>query len=348
MMTLHDLKRLGLALATGLTLITVTGHADELHSGNAINFIIGGNPGGGYDIYARTLGRHLARHLPNNPEIVPMNMPGAGSAKAASYLYSISPKDGSEIGAIYPGAVMEPLLGKYHGLSYDPSKFQYLGTLDSGTRVCMTYKTSMTKTYADAQRRKTILGASQAGGSTRDYAYMLNKLTGTKFDIVSGYKGSVDILLAMERGEIEGMCGYDWSSLKAQRPEWIRDKKVNILLQVGVNPEPTLTKVAVPTLWNFTNNPEDRKVAELIVSQQLFGRPYLAPPGTPANRVQSLRDAFSATVKDQAFLSDAKNSRIDIAPLSGEQVQTVIEGLFMSPRHIIERAGEVTNPPSGT
>ena len=347
-MHFHDLKPFSLALAAGLALITVTGHADESYSGKTINFIIGGNPGGGYDIYARTLGRHLGRHLPGSPDIVPMNMPGAGSAKAASYLYSISPKDGTEIGAVYPGAVMEPLLGKYHSLSYDPSKFQYLGTLDSGTRVCITYKTSMTKTYADAQTRKTVLGASQAGGSTRDYAYMLNKLTGTKFDIVSGYKGSVDILLAMERGEIEGMCGYDWSSLKAQRPEWIWDKRVNILLQVGIDPEPALTKLGVPTLWNFLHNPEDRKVAELIVSQQLFGRPYLAPPGTPLDRVKILRAAFSATVKDQAFLADAKMSHIDIAPLSGERVQTVIEGLFASPRHIIDRAGEVTSPPTQT
>jgi tripartite-type tricarboxylate transporter receptor subunit TctC len=348
MMHFHDLKRFGMALAVGLTLITATGHADEFYAGKTINLIIGGNPGGGYDIYARTLGRHLASHLPGSPDIVPMNMPGAGSAKAASYLYTISPKDGSEIGAIYPGAVMDPLLGKYHSLSYDPSKFQYLGTLDSGSRVCITYNTSMTKTYEDAQNRKTVLGASQAGGSTRDYAYMLNKLTGTKFDIVSGYKGSVDILLAMERGEIEGMCGYDWSSLKSQRPDWIRDKKVNILLQVGINPEPTLTEQGVPTLWKFIHSPEDRKVAELIVSQQLFGRPYLAPPGTPADRVKALRDAFSATVKDQAFLADAKTTHVDIAPLSGERIQAVIEGLFASPRPIIERAAKVTSPATGT
>jgi tripartite-type tricarboxylate transporter receptor subunit TctC len=318
--------------------------AEDFYAGKTIKFIIGSNPGGGYDIYARTLAEHLVRHLPGNPEIVPMNMPGAGSAKAASYMATIAAKDGSEIGAIFPGAVMEPLLEAKTKFSYDPSTFQYLGTLDNSTRLCLTYQTSKTRTFGDAQKRKTVVGASQAGGSTRDYAYMLNNLAGAKFDIVSGYKGSVDILIALERGEVEGLCGYDWSSLRAQRPDWVRDHKVNYLLQVGAEPEASLTRMGVPSIWKFITDPKDRQVAQLIVSQQMFGRPYLAPAGTPPDRVATLRRAFAATIKDAEFLADAKKTRIDIEPLPGEQVQQVVEKLFASPRSVIERAAQVTRP----
>ncbi len=318
--------------------------AEDFYAGKTIKLLIGGNPGGGYDIYARTLARHLVRHLPGNPEIVPMNMPGAGSAKAASYMATIAPKDGTEIGAIFPGAVMEPLLGSKTKFSYDPSKFQFLGTLANSTRMCVTFQTSKTKTFADAQKRKTVLGASQAGGSTRDYAYMLNNLAGAKFDIVSGYKGSVDILIALERGEVEGLCGYDWSSLRTQRPNWVRDHKINYLLQASVEPDASLTKMGVPSIWKFITDPKDRRVAELIVSQQIFGRPYFVPAGTPPDRVATLRRAFAATIKDPEFLADAKKSRIDIEPLTGERVQQVVEKLFASPRNVVERAAEVTRP----
>jgi tripartite-type tricarboxylate transporter receptor subunit TctC len=317
--------------------------AEDFYAGKTIKFIIGSNPGGGYDIYARTLAEHLVRHLPGNPEIVPMNMPGAGSAKAASYMATIAAKDGTEIGAIFPGAVMEPLLESTK-FSYDPSTFQYLGTLDNSTRLCVTYQTSKTKTFGDAQKRKTVIGASQAGGSTRDYAYMLNNLAGAKFDIVSGYKGSVDILIALERGEVEGLCGYDWSSLRAQRPDWVRDHKVNYLLQVGAEPQVSLTRMGVPSIWKFITDPQDRQVAQLIVSQQMFGRPYLAPAGTPPDRVATLRRAFAATIKDPEFLADAKKTQIDIEPLPGEQVQQVVEKLFASPRSVVERAAQVTRP----
>jgi tripartite-type tricarboxylate transporter receptor subunit TctC len=318
---------------------------ESFYKDKTIDFIVGGNPGGGYDIYARTVARHLARFIPGNPDIVVKNMPGAGSAKAAAFLYSQGKKDGTNLGAVYPGAIMDPLLGE-HGdkAQYDPTKFQYIGTADNGTRMCITWHTSKTKTYEDAMQRKTVLGASQAGGSTRDYAYMQNKFTGTKFNVVSGYKGSVDILIAMERGEVEGMCGYDWSSLKSQRPDWIRDKKVNILAQIGVDPEPTLTKMGVPKLWQYIKNEDDRKVVELVVSQQIFGRPYFVPPGTPADRVSVLRNAFSATVKDKGFIEDAKKTRIDVEPLDGAKVQETVERLYATPKNIVEKAKQAIMP----
>jgi tripartite-type tricarboxylate transporter receptor subunit TctC len=216
--------------------------------------------------------------------------------------------------------------------------------LDNGTRLCLVNASSATKTFEDARKQKTVLGASQAGGSTRDYAYMLNNLAGTKFDIVSGYKGSAQILLAMQRGEVEGMCGYDWSSLKSARPEWIRDKKVNIVLQVGMDAEPTLSKMGVPQVWNYIADPKGRKAAELIVSQQIFNRPFVAPPGIPDDRLKALRDAFIATTNDSAFIKDASAARIDLQPLSGERVQKAVADLYASPPEIVQKAAEAMRP----
>jgi tripartite-type tricarboxylate transporter receptor subunit TctC len=318
--------------------------AEDFYAGKTIDFVVGSNPGGGYDIYARAIARYLNRYVPGKPNVVVKNLPGAGSAKAAAFMYAIAPKDGTTIGAIFPGAVMDPLLGDQVKAQYDPTKFQYLATADNSTRTCVIWHTSPTKTYADAMTRKTVLGASQAGGSTRDYGYMSNKLTGTKFDIVSGYKGSVDILLAMERGEVDGMCGYDWSSMRTQRPDWLRDRKVNIVLQVGLEPQGELTAMRVPELWKFIKNDEDRKVAELVVSQQIFGRPYFAPPETPSDRVEILRAGFAATMKDKDFLEEASRSRLDVEPLPGRAVQQAVEKIYATPSAIVERAKQVIKP----
>jgi tripartite-type tricarboxylate transporter receptor subunit TctC len=318
--------------------------AADFYAGKTIDLVVGASPGGGYDVYARTIARHINRHIPGKPDIVVKNMPGAGSAKAASFMFSLASKDGLVLGATFPGALMDPLLGERSRASYEPTKFLYVGTADHGVRICATFHTSKTKTFADALKQKTILGASQAGGSSRDYAYMLNKLAGAKFDVVSGYKGSIDIILAMERGEVDGMCGYDWSSIRTQRPEWLRDNKVNILVQIGMEASPDLDRLGVPSVWKYITAQEDRTVAELIVSQQLFGRPYFLPPGTPAARVNILREAFNATMKDEQFVTEATKLRLDIAPLPGERVQQVIEGLFASPKATVDKAKRAINP----
>jgi len=318
--------------------------AADFYAGKTIDFIIGSNPGGGYDIYARTIARHIVRHIPGHPAIVPKNLPGAGSAKATGFIYAVAPKDGTAIGAVFPGAIMEPLLGDRAKATYDPPKLQYVGTADNGTRICVTWHAAKTKTFEDARQRKTILGASQAGGSSRDYAYMHNKLNGTKFEIVSGYKGTVDILLAMERGEVEGLCGYDWTSLKTQRPDWLRDKKVNILVQVALEPEAALTQLGVPRIAKYVNNDDDKKALDLIITQQVFGRPYFLPPGTPTAQVKMLRDAFMKTMTDKEFLEDARKQRLDIDPLDGEKVQKIVEALYAAPAAIVDRAKLAVKP----
>lgn len=312
--------------------------AQDYYAGRTIEFIVGSDSGGGYDIYARTVARHLARHIPGNPTIVVKNMPGAGSTRAGIYISTVAPKDGGSIGALMPGAIIGPLLEDKPLIHFDPTKVNYIGTADSGVRVCVTFRNSKIKIFSDAQKQKTILGASAAGGATRDYAYLHNHTAGTKFEVVSGYKGTGDIALAMERGEVDGMCGQGWSSMKSQKPDWISSKTLNILVQVGLNPEKELTEMGVPEIWKFVNNEEDRRVAELVIGQQVFQRPYIVPPGTAAAQIGILRTAFDETVQDPHFLADAIKMKISITPLSGLQVQGIVAKLYATPRELVKRA----------
>jgi len=318
--------------------------AADFYAGKKVDFVIGSDAGGGYDIYARNIGKHLVRFLPGNPTIVLRNMPGAGSGTAAATLFRVSAKDGTVIGAIFPGVIVGPLLEDRAQNLFDPNKFEYLATADSGVRVCITGANSKVKTFEDAQKQKTVIGASAAGGSTRDYAAFHKNAAGAQFDIVSGYKGTADILLAMERGEVDGLCGLDWTSLKSQRPDWLRDKTDNILVQDGIETEHELDALGVPSIWKFIAKESDKAPVELIVSQQVFGRPYVAPPGVPAEQVKMLRDAFEAVMKDEAFLADAKQGRLDIAPLRGEKVQEVVAKLYAAPKDVVQRAKQLITP----
>src|SRR5436190_10107645 len=299
---------------------TAPASAADYYAGRTIEFIVGGDSGGGYDVYARAVARHLAGHIPGNPTIVVKNMPGAGSTRAGIYISTVAPRDGTSIAAMMPGAIIGPLLDDKPNLQFDPTKVIYIGTADSGVRVCTTFQNSKIKSFADAQKAKTIVGASAAGGATRDYAYLHNKTAGTKFEVVSGYQGTVDIALAMERGEVDGLCGWDWSSVKSQKSDWVRDKKLNVLVQVSLEPLAELTDLGVPPIWQFIPKEDDRRVAELVVSQQVFQRSYIAPPGTPAGPMDILRDAFDATMKDPAFLADAEKMKISITPQAGVKV----------------------------
>ncbi|HZS63545.1 MAG TPA: tripartite tricarboxylate transporter substrate-binding protein [Xanthobacteraceae bacterium] len=315
--------------------------AADFYAGKSIDFIIGADVGGGYDTYARVIGRHLGKHIPGNPQIVMKNLPGAGSGKAATYLSTTAPQDGTSIGALFPGAVVGPLLDPKFQKTFDPVKLQYLATADASTRVCVTYATSKIKMFEDALKEKMVLGASAAGGSSRDYANMLRKAAGAQISVVAGYKGSREIGLAMERGEVDGMCGFDWSSIRAQHADWLRDNKLHVLVQVGLESYPDLTKAGVPEVWKYIKNDADKKAVELIISQQVFGRPYVAPPATPAAQVKILRDAFTATFNDAEFLADAKTSKLDVNPLDGEKVQQVVEKVYASPPATVARAKEL-------
>jgi len=328
-------------LCCALLCATVPAFAADYYAGKTIEFTVGADVGGGFDIYARSIAKHLPRHIPGHPVIVVKNMPGAGSGKAATYIYAVAPKDGTAIGALMPGAVIGPLIEDGPKPQYDATKLVYLATADSVTRICTSYGNSRIQTFEDAQTQKGAMGASAAGGSSRDYANMVRKAAGAQFDVVGGYKGSAEMMLAIERGEVDGMCGWDWPSLKASKPDWIRDNKVHILAQFGLEPDPELTQRGVPPIWQFIKKEEDKKPVELVLSQQVFGRPYIAPPGTPAEAVKLLRDGFMATMADKEFLDEAQRAKLAVNPLDGGKVQEVVSRIYASPPAVVARAKEL-------
>jgi tripartite-type tricarboxylate transporter receptor subunit TctC len=318
--------------------------AQDYYASKTIDFVIGGNPGGGFDIYARALTRHLSRHIPGNPAIVAKNMPGAGSTKAGIHVSTVAAKDGLTIGAVTPGAVTGPLLDDKPASLFVPNKVLWLASANSSTRICAAYENSKIRRFDDMVKQKTVIGGGSHGDATHDYAHLLRNTTDAKINVIGGYKGTLDTTLAMERAEIDGMCGWDWSSAKSQKPDWIRDGKLRILLQIGSEPDDELTKLGVPPVWNYVRGDDNRRIVELIVSQQAFQRPYFVAGGTPTEYVSILRKAFDATMADPQFLADADKMRVDISPLPGATVQDLIQKFYATPKTIVERARRAIRP----
>jgi tripartite-type tricarboxylate transporter receptor subunit TctC len=331
-----------LAALTAVSLVPAS--AQDFFAGKSIDLLVGAPPGGGYDIYGRVVARHIGRHIPGNPNIVPKNMPGAGSARAAGFLSLQAPKDGTVIANIMPGAVIGPLLDPKVEKLFDPTAVMYIGNVNNGTRVCVSGANSKIKTFDDALKQKAVFGGVSSNDSTRDYGFMHRKTSGALWEMVTGYKGTPDLALAVERGEIDGFCGFDWASLKSQRPNWLKDKIVNVLLQDAIEPNDELTKLGVPHVMRYVKSDTTKKVVELILSQQVFHRSFIAPPGTAPAQLAILRRAFDATMKDPQFIADADKLRIDVAPLSGERVQEVVRNLYASPREVVDLARAAINP----
>lgn len=299
---------------------------------------IGAAAGGGYDFYGRMVSRHIGRHIAGNPTIVPSNMPAASSRALAAYMFTVAAKDGTEIGAISPNSILAPLIDANFRNRYDPRRFEYIGTADTGLRVCITWGSSPTKTFEHAQQRKTIVGATSLGGAPRDFPVFLNAVAGAQFEIVTGYKGTDEILFAMEKGEVDGICGFEWVSLISQKPDWVRDKKVNILVQMALGESEELSKLSVPTIWQYLKHDDDRQLFQFLVSEQQFQRPFALPPGTPKQRVDILRAAFDATMKDTALLAEAKKAGVSISPAPGAAVQAMVEKMYATPANLVERS----------
>lgn len=332
------------ALAAGLTMALGFGaggaKAQDLYAGKTVTLVVGSAVGGGYDTYARLFARHLGDHLPGKPSVVVQNMPGAGSARAAGYVYSSAPKDGMTIALVQPGAVVGPLLDKSVKANYDPTKFVYLASADSGTRVCLTLPGSRIKSWKQVQSEKVIAGAAGTGASNRDYAYLHKNTSGAKFEIVSGYQGMADILLAMERGEVDTVCGLDWSSAKAQRPTLAKEKKLNVLVQATLEPNAELDELGVPNIMSFTQGEDNRAIVELIVAQQFFGRPFVMAPGSTESHIKTMRAAFDAVMKDPKLIAEAEKMGVDITPAPGVKVQDVVQKMYASPPRIVELAAK--------
>jgi tripartite-type tricarboxylate transporter receptor subunit TctC len=337
-------RLLALTVVVGASSVSLPATAADYYAGKTIDMLIGSGPAGGYDIYGRALARHITRHIPGQPGIVVKNMPGAGSQRAAGFLVTRAPQDGTVLAAIMPGAVMAPLLEDKPQLLFDPTKVQYLGTANNGTRVCVGWAAAGLKSFDDVRGKELPFGAVSPNESTHDYAYMLRRTAGAKYKIVSGYDGTTQIGLAMERGEVVGACGWDWASFKAQRSDWLRDKKVNVLLQIALDHNEELDKMGVPHVWDYVKTDENRKIVELVIGQQVFQRSYIAPPKIPAEPLAVLRKAFDATMTDRQYLAEADKMKIDIAPLGGAKVQEIVLKLHATPKDVVQRARQVIKP----
>ena len=318
---------------------------EEFYRSKPITMLIGGGAGGGYDTYARIFARHLSRHIPGNPNIIAKNMPAAAGLAAASALYATADKDGSTIAAFTNGAAMDPLFGNASA-RYDAQKFNWLGSIGKLQNVCATWHRSEVKSIAAARAREVIVAAAGATSNSAIVPRTLNALLGTKFKVIAGYDTGAGLTLAIERGEAEGICGLSWSTIKASRPHWIRDRLLNIIVQMSLTKLPELPDV--PNVLDLVADRENKQVLELILIRQEAGRPFAAPPGVPADRLAALRRAFDATLADDEFRADAQKAQLEIEPLAAAEIETLLATAYGAPNAIVQGAAALVEPSGRT
>jgi tripartite-type tricarboxylate transporter receptor subunit TctC len=307
--------------------IALTQTVADFYRGKSIDLYINSTVGGGYDLYARIIARHIGKHIAGNPTILPRNMEGGGGMRLANWLYNVGPKDGTVIGAVARAMAFEPLLGN-KSAHYDATKFNYIGSANDEVSVCVAWHTSAVKTFADAQTMQLVVGSTGAGDDTYQYPALLNHMFGAKFKIVSGYPGGNDINLAMERGEVQGRCSIPWSTIKAVRRVWIDENKISLLLQYSLGKHADLP--SAPLVMDLAKTDEQRAILKLIFGRQVMGRPFAAPPGVPKDRVDALRKAFMETMADSEFLAEAEKAKLEITPVSGDNIESLVLEIYGS------------------
>jgi tripartite-type tricarboxylate transporter receptor subunit TctC len=336
---------LAAALAGACPSLASAQDSAAFYKGRQLDVYIGTGPSGGYDSYARLVGRHLPSHIPGNPTVVYRNMPGASGILLAGYMYNKAPRDGSAIAHLHNTIVVEQLLGQK--VQYDSQKFLWLGSVNQLVSTCIVSDRSGIKSFADVQKRETTIGATGSpSSSTSLVANVLNTLAGARFKIIRGYPSTVSVQLAMERGEVDGLCGVGTDSLATSSKDALDRGQIKVIVQVGQEPDPMLP--GVPESTAFAVSPEARDTMEFLTGRQYFSRPFAAPPGTPADRVHLLRAAFDATMKDPQFVADAERVRLPLSPVPGPVVQNYIHKLFLTPQHIKDLANQAAEPKEGT
>jgi tripartite-type tricarboxylate transporter receptor subunit TctC len=338
MTRLKQLRFAALTVASSLFL-SATGFAhaqtpEKFYKGRQLTMIVFSGAGSTYDFYARLLVRHLGSHIPGNPTFVVQNMLGAGGLKAVDYLNKIAPKDGSVMGTIGRGLPFEPILGKNEA-RFDPLRFTWLGSMNRETTLAMAWHTAKVKTFADLKEHELLVPGTGAGADSEIIPLALNHLADTKFKIIGGYRDTSEGALAMERGEIDGLAYWSWSAIMAAHPDWVRDKKVNLLFHTGVKPIAEIPDV--PSIRTLVENPIDKKAIEFLLAREILGRPFLAPPDLPPDRAAVLRSAFAETLRDPAFRSDAQRARLDTDLVTAEEVNNVLKDAAGAPIEVINR-----------
>jgi tripartite-type tricarboxylate transporter receptor subunit TctC len=327
-----------LAAFSGLALTTWPATAqsvEEFYRGKTVTMAVGTSPGGDYDLRMRMVSRHIGKHIPGNPTVIATNMPGAGQMLVANWLASVAPKDGTAIVALSQNMAVNQATGA-SGVKYDVRQFNWIGNTTDSPNLINAWHTTGIKTIQDVMQRELVVGATGTASGSYLYPYALNQLAGTKFKIVTGYPGGNDVNLAMERGEVGGRGSNSWASWKATRPQWLAEKKIVILVQVGLKRNPELPDI--PTMQDLGKNDLDKRVLTFISVDTAISRPLVTNGGVPRERVEALRRAFDATMKDPEFLAEAEKSQTDISPMTGEEAQKIAESTIATPADVLARA----------
>src|SRR5262245_38404081 len=310
----------------------------DFYRGKTVSFIVGFGPGGGYDLYPRVLSRHLGRHIPGNPNVVVQNMDGAGSVRAANYVYAVAPKDGTVIAAVNQNMPMYQLLGGA-GAQFEADKLVWLGSMANSNGVIYTWHTSGVRTIEDAKTQLVPLGAVGVASDSYIFPTVVNALAGTKFKPIPGYAGTGQINIAIERGEVMGRGGTTWASVQSSNRAWLESNRINIVLQIGFEKEPELK--SVPLLQDLVSYDDDRKVANVVSLPTVLGYAHWVAPGVPNDRVEALRQAYAATMKDAEFIAEAQKLNMELRPQSGAQVSTLAKRVTETPKPVLERTAKI-------
>ena len=306
---------------------------EVFYQGRTVSIIVGSSAGGGYDLNARLVAEHIAKYIPGHPTVIVQNMPGAGGLRMAGYMYTAAPKDGSVFAILQRNLTVEPLFSKQ---AYDATRFTWLGSISSDVSLCISAKTSKVATFADLKTQPFTAAGQPPGSDSYVFAALLKNLFGAHIKIVTGYPGTSDMVLAMERGEVDGLCGISYSTLRSRFARLLKDDSIRILVQAAVEREPVLSDV--PSMAELAANEQDRAIIKLLVGTQRMARPFMAPPDIPGDRKDALRQAFERTMSDPAFVADAKKQEIDVAPMTGAAIDRLLRDLYAAPKDVAAKA----------
>jgi tripartite-type tricarboxylate transporter receptor subunit TctC len=327
-----------LLIAAALAALTGAAGADDVadfYKSRSVSMIIGYSVGGGYDAYARLLARYIGRHIPGAPSIIPQQMTGAGSLRAANYIFSVAPKDGSVVGTFSRSTGIAPLLGQ---AEFDSRQFTWLGSVTDDDTTCVTWNTSPIKTWDDFLSKPSKFGGLGADSDPDIWTLLYKNVFGAKAQLVSGYPGTNDVVLAMERGEVDGLCGLSWSTIKTRHAEWLTSHSANIIVQAALQKEPDIA--AVPLASDLVKNPEQLQIVRLLLTSQAMARPFAAPPNIPANRKAALVTAFEDTMRDADFLAEARKLDFEVHPVSASTVDKLLAEVYATPKDVLARASK--------
>jgi tripartite-type tricarboxylate transporter receptor subunit TctC len=329
----------GLLTSFPLKAISVPVDVAGFYSGHVVTIVVGSSTGGGYDLNARLLAKYLGKYIPGSPTVIVENMPGAGGLKAAGYMYSVAPKDGSYIAILQRNLTVEPLFTKQ---IYDGTKFTWLGSVSGDVSLCLSSSASKASSLADLKKEKFVLASQAPGADSQIFGSLLKNFVDANIKMISGYPGTSDMALAMDRGEVDGMCGISRSTLTTLFDRALKQKSINVLVQAAVQRDPAMADV--PTFLELATTDMDRAAIKLLTGTQPMARPFVAPPDIPADRKDALRVAFEQATRDPQFLADAKQSNVDVTPISGEAIDRILSDLYHSAPEVIKRAAQVTAP----